>query len=561
MHLSAYSMLILSTISASVSAQASRIPRVINGSNSSLKNFPYMVNYDTHFQNGRIGGCGGTLITSKHILTAAHCLYENFDNTIEPSRIIASYGNINYDSFADNTFNVKSFAKYPTFSNRISYSTGDIAILELDEPVDSSVVSFSKIYDLPITDEMVGTLAGWGDLNIPPPKPLQQTELKVSSEPYCAQANPNWTGNNGLLICVAPDGITSECNGDSGGPISLLNLPGSPQFGVYSIYNYLDNSNQTCNAISTIHHIESPIMYIDFIAQTVGVPKELLLYSTEGTLQEKDLAIQKITGFKRDLEVQPDGTSSTTSSSTSTTSSSTSTTSSPSSTTSSPSSTSSSPSSTTSSSTSTTSSSSSTTSSSSSTTSSPSSTTISSSTSSVSIETPAKKPSFCSTGVLLDDGNGNITNCSKDDKVCGLNSQNNYDCVNETYYKRFCIQNDILVYGENGSVRDCTLERKQCGKNSQGLSTCIDKEPSKNTCDSTTILNYNNGTTENCALSYRTCGKHYSEGFACIDRNDLPPRCILDTMLIVNDRKVRDCAHVGQTCGRTPEGNFDCIDI
>ncbi|OMJ18145.1 hypothetical protein AYI70_g5528 [Smittium culicis] len=596
MKLIAYSILLASALSASVPAQSLRKPRVVDASNADITDFPYITTEESSY-GGSSNYCGGVLITSRHILTSARCA-SRLSDRFDLSKISTGYGSVNLDEVirGDNLIKKISLIRRDASIKSSDYV---LAIYELSEPVDSTVTSFAKLNDYLPDKRLKVAHVGWGDRSNSSPKLLQRIDELISYDQECDEAYKNAGISSEYMICTKPAKAGSTCIGEEGGPLSKLDIPGNPVVGIRTFSNSSPDYSD-CSKLNSVGLYIDVHYYIDIISIITRVPLELITVKFDKRpLEEKDIEIQKITGFKKGYVPPKDGSTSstsTTSSSTTTTSSSTSTTSSSASTTSSSASTTSSststtspststtgsPASTTSPSTSTTSSSTSTTSSSTSTTSpststtgspasttSPSTSTTSSSTSatssstttSKSIETPLKKSSFCSTGVLLDDGNGNITNCSKDDKVCGLNSQKNYDCVNETYYKRFCIQNDILVYGENGSVRDCTLERKRCGKNSQGLSTCIDKEPSKNTCDSDTILNYNNGTTVNCASSYRVCAKNYSEGFACNNRYNPPPSCILGTMLIVGNGKVRDCAHVGQTCGKTPEGDFDCIDI
>ncbi|OMJ14439.1 Zinc finger protein [Smittium culicis] len=532
MKIAAYSLLIFSALSARLPNRDSIAKRIDGGPLAELSEFPYIANIDVYDGSGSTGpgsivaGCGATVITSRHILTAAHCFHSSMSRVFNASNIVVNYANINFYLFTNTENNVKSYTKHPDF-NWGDYRKNDIAIIELKEPVDTSVTSFAKIYDLPIVGGSVATPAGWGDMQMPYPGTLEKMNIMISNSSGCLTKNRDWNGNSGYTICIQPDGTSSLGSGDSGGPLSYLNLPGSPQLGVLSFGDTYENSPGENT-------------------QTVGVPKELLLYSTEEILKYNQMIHPQPPAH----QLQPPAHQP---------------------------------------------------------------------------QPPAHHPQPPAHQPLPpahypQPQAHNPQPQSQHPQPPAQHPQppahqpqppaqhpqppahqpqppayqpqppahqpqppahqpqppahhpqppahhpqppaHHPQPPSHQALHQFCIQNDILVYGENGSVRDCTLERKQCGKNSQGLSTCIDKEPSKNTCDSTTILNYNNGTTENCALSYRTCGKHYSEGFACIDRNDLPPRCILDTMLIVNDRKVRDCAHVGQTCGRTPEGNFDCIDI
>lgn len=48
--------------------------RVINGDDASPNQFPYLA-YLVLTKRGKTSECGGSIISEKHILTAAHCLY------------------------------------------------------------------------------------------------------------------------------------------------------------------------------------------------------------------------------------------------------------------------------------------------------------------------------------------------------------------------------------------------------------------------------------------------------------------------------------------------------
>ncbi|OMJ25747.1 Chymotrypsin BII [Smittium culicis] len=289
MKILAYSILIFSTFSTSFQTQGPITKRIKGGTNADLSEFPYIANLDIYNDSGSIvSGCGATLITSRHVLTAAHCFHATMTRTYNATNIVVNYGNVDYDLFTIKDRNVKSYTIHPDFYW-----------------VDTSVASFAKIYDLPIIDGSVATPAGWGDLSMPYPGTLEKIDIIISNSSGCLENNDDWNGNNGFTICSQSNGVKSACHGDSGGPLSLINFPGSPQIGIASFVS--SNIRPiVCEDINTFDFFTNGFYHIDFIAQTSGVPKDLLLYSTEGNLQEKDLKIQNITGFKRISDTPPE---------------------------------------------------------------------------------------------------------------------------------------------------------------------------------------------------------------------------------------------------------------
>ena len=129
--------------------------RIVNGREVNPPHkYPWMVSLST--------GCGGSLITSRHVLTAAHCVPAYF-----PAAFISVTLGLHDKRIPNyNLRRVLSKHIHPTWRGEmwISYG-GDIAILTLATPV-----KFSKIISpicLPSGDKRsylgrMATVAGWG---------------------------------------------------------------------------------------------------------------------------------------------------------------------------------------------------------------------------------------------------------------------------------------------------------------------------------------------------------------------------------------------------------------
>lgn len=165
--------------------------------------------------------CGGTLITKKHVLTAAHCV-ENFS----PKDLTVTIGEHDrkVDTGRKSVHHVTQIHRHQDF--RLSTFDNDIAIIELREPVPINspwvrVACLPKSADTSY-EGIKGTVIGWGRLgerkkssNI-----LQKVDVPIISNADCKDmgyAPEKITGN---MICAGyKEGQQDACQGDSGGPM------------------------------------------------------------------------------------------------------------------------------------------------------------------------------------------------------------------------------------------------------------------------------------------------------------------------------------------------------
>ncbi|XP_011505737.1 PREDICTED: chymotrypsin-2-like [Ceratosolen solmsi marchali] len=226
-----------------------KIVKVVGGENAVIRDFPYIASLRQH--NERHHFCGGVIISNRHIITAAHCVYD-----IENDGFKVYVGTSNSSLFSIPFYNVKNVKMHPEFIGKENTEWklyNDIAIITVDPCIKFN--EFQNKIKLPTSNigpDNVGVIIGWGKISYPigiPYEILQKATTKTVSNAECAVSYPNSIRNEQICVYEAP-GI-GTCHGDSGGPfvingtligISSYSKPcalGHPD--VYTrIYSYLD---------------------------------------------------------------------------------------------------------------------------------------------------------------------------------------------------------------------------------------------------------------------------------------------------------------------------------
>uniref|UniRef100_A0ABD2W6E8 limulus clotting factor C n=1 Tax=Trichogramma kaykai TaxID=54128 RepID=A0ABD2W6E8_9HYME len=163
--------------------------------------------------------CGGSLITSRHVLTAGHCL-SSYDKKQFRLR------------FADKKkYRIKGLHVHKKY-NKSTYNN-DIAIIELEQPV--PLDGLVKTVCLPDALRfhyigMTGVAIGWGRIaeGEPTSKKLRKVDLPILSETECEESNyPKGRFTNNMFCAGYMEGQRDSCNGDSGGALHVRNQLGA----------------------------------------------------------------------------------------------------------------------------------------------------------------------------------------------------------------------------------------------------------------------------------------------------------------------------------------------
>lgn len=162
----------------------SRSNRIIGGSHAIPHSWPWIVFYEERKPClgaplwTCTGNCGGTLIDSRHVLTAAHCI--NTKNTTQTT-ITAGMHNKLILKETRQVKQVEHICIHPGYINNEIFIQNDIAILRLSSPV--QINKYIQICCLPGPEPQHYTtviVSGWGSqhMNGPSYHQLKQASIK-----------------------------------------------------------------------------------------------------------------------------------------------------------------------------------------------------------------------------------------------------------------------------------------------------------------------------------------------------------------------------------------------
>ncbi|XP_063981212.1 chymotrypsin-2-like [Diachasmimorpha longicaudata] len=210
-------ILILAFVTLDVKAKAP--VKIVGGSYAKIEEFPSLVAIGLSGD----GICGGSLISNRHVLTAAHCLLNERLNVNTPAEVMTEneihvYTGGNNRGQFEKPREVERIHIYKDFNFTAPVSPHDIAILTLKDAIVSG--STRKPIALPTRaaqPDEIGYIAGWGDLNEYglAAEMLYQTQMKVEN---CSKFNLFRLDTE---LCGFIRKGSGPCTGDSGGPLII----------------------------------------------------------------------------------------------------------------------------------------------------------------------------------------------------------------------------------------------------------------------------------------------------------------------------------------------------
>lgn len=199
--------------------------RIIYGKESSIEESPYMVSLT--IQLASEATCAGAILSSKVIITAAHCLY-----------LVRNVGQIqvragsSYSKKEGSVHKLKRFKLHEKFNFTNMFNGYDVALIWLKNPIDLKDKETKKAITMfesgeEIREGTIFTFAGWGGTSLDTftADKIQSLSMRIVDKNDCLKrlSKESLEFNEGFICAtsLADNKLGTAYYGDSGGPLVI----------------------------------------------------------------------------------------------------------------------------------------------------------------------------------------------------------------------------------------------------------------------------------------------------------------------------------------------------
>ncbi|XP_062926788.1 chymotrypsin-C [Mobula hypostoma] len=216
--------------------------RIISGNEARPHSWPWQVSLQERRQGSKSYShiCGGTLIHSHWILTAAHCFQKGKRKAVDTAnwRIVLGKHNLNHSERTEKIYRVKRIYRHERFYYpRHSEIDNDIALVR--SAVAISQNNYIRYACMPKKDIRLQSgqpcwATGWGATrvqkeNVVLSEVLNQARMPIIDHQTCKMKKFWGDRVRSTMICAGLkdiEGSPAACQGDSGGPLLCQNSSG-----------------------------------------------------------------------------------------------------------------------------------------------------------------------------------------------------------------------------------------------------------------------------------------------------------------------------------------------
>jgi secreted trypsin-like serine protease len=243
--------------------------KITGGTNAVISDFPWQVYY--------ISGdyrCGGSIISGKWVVTAAHCTKNSTGGAIPASSmsVVVGANDPRNKPQEGKTYAVSQVIVNEGFDDQTLLN--DIALLKLKDSINFpnatpvKLISENDVAEGAIVPGVLSWVTGWGLTHVNPqvlPTALQKVQLPIVSND---QASTVWgTIPATDLMAGYLNGNKDACSGDSGGPLVV------PVLGEYKLAGIVSWGSSNCNTYGGYTSISA---MVSWIRTNTGIAKEFV---------------------------------------------------------------------------------------------------------------------------------------------------------------------------------------------------------------------------------------------------------------------------------------------